>query len=112
MSGKNWYFEKGIRILNQSLGRIVRHRRDYGLIFFCDNRIQSFPLNTKISSWIKKRGVKKLSYTESLSLQKKFFSKEYDNKRNYRFTIKKPSKGKQNKKIYSLFNLKKIKKKI
>lgn len=75
-SGDKWYFEKGIRTLNQSIGRIIRHSKDFGMIFFLDNRITWRRMRSKLSSWIKKRKIREFSFEKSLRLQEVFFSGE------------------------------------
>ncbi|KAH0788653.1 putative helicase [Histomonas meleagridis] len=51
-SGSDWYKVQGFRALFQSIGRCIRHQRDYGAIVLLDNRIdyniEKFPL------WIRK----------------------------------------------------------
>lgn len=51
LSGWDWYALDAVRAVNQAIGRVIRHKDDYGAIFLCDNR---FLRNQKnISSWIK-----------------------------------------------------------
>ena len=38
LSGSSWYMQSASRAVNQSLGRIIRHKNDWGAIFFLDNR--------------------------------------------------------------------------
>lgn len=51
LSGWEWYVLDAVRAVNQAIGRVIRHKNDYGAIFLCDKR---FSRNQKnISSWIK-----------------------------------------------------------
>lgn len=93
ISGDKWYFEKGIRTLNQSVGRIIRHSRDFGMIFFMDNRIMWRRIHAKLSSWIKKWKIREYSYEKSLKLQEVFFSGEVSIMRKKRLLAESDSSG-------------------
>lgn len=38
LSGEDWYNQQASRAVNQAVGRVIRHRHDYGAIIFCDER--------------------------------------------------------------------------
>lgn len=38
MTGEEWYSQQASRAINQAVGRVIRHRHDYGAIIFCDER--------------------------------------------------------------------------
>ncbi|TYK04039.1 regulator of telomere elongation helicase 1 isoform X1 [Cucumis melo var. makuwa] len=38
MTGEDWYTQQAMRAVNQAVGRVIRHRHDYGAIIFCDER--------------------------------------------------------------------------
>ena len=38
LSGNNWYSQQAARAVNQAIGRVIRHRNDFGAIFLCDER--------------------------------------------------------------------------
>jgi regulator of telomere elongation helicase 1 len=38
ISGDEWYMQDAIRAVNQAIGRVVRHKDDYGSIVFIDSR--------------------------------------------------------------------------
>lgn len=38
LSGHQWYNQQASRAVNQAIGRVIRHRQDYGAIFLCDDR--------------------------------------------------------------------------
>lgn len=50
LSGREWYTLEAIRAVNQAIGRVIRHKDDYGAILLCDNRFNYKKEN--ISKWI------------------------------------------------------------
>lgn len=38
LTGEEWYSQQAARAVNQAIGRVIRHRHDYGAIIFCDER--------------------------------------------------------------------------
>lgn len=36
--GQEWYRQQAFRAVNQAIGRVIRHKEDYGAIFLCDQR--------------------------------------------------------------------------
>ena len=41
LGGQEWYRQQSSRAVNQAVGRVIRHKHDYGAILLCDER--SFP---------------------------------------------------------------------
>ena len=39
MGGEEWYKQQASRAVNQAVGRVIRHRMDYGAIILCDERL-------------------------------------------------------------------------
>jgi Fanconi anemia group J protein len=37
-AGDIWYNQQAFRAINQCVGRVIRHRRDYGAVLFFDQR--------------------------------------------------------------------------
>ncbi|KNC74636.1 hypothetical protein SARC_12823, partial [Sphaeroforma arctica JP610] len=35
-TGNTWYTQEAMRAVNQAIGRVIRHRNDFGAIIFCD----------------------------------------------------------------------------
>lgn len=52
LNGNDWYVLDSIRAINQAIGRVIRHKDDYGGIFFCDNRFHQRRNQGYISEWI------------------------------------------------------------
>ena len=45
LSGKEWYKQQATRAVNQAIGRVIRHKEDFGAIMLCDTRyFQNYPL--------------------------------------------------------------------
>ena len=38
--------------MNQAIGRVIRHKNDYGAILLCDNRFNQTQNKDRLSSWI------------------------------------------------------------
>lgn len=38
LTGDQWYTQQALRSVNQGMGRVIRHRHDYGAIILCDDR--------------------------------------------------------------------------
>ncbi|XP_024022473.1 regulator of telomere elongation helicase 1 homolog isoform X2 [Morus notabilis] len=52
LTGEDWYSQQASRAVNQAVGRVIRHRHDYGAIIFCDERFSHSNRQSQISLWI------------------------------------------------------------
>lgn len=52
LSGQMWYQLEASRAVNQAIGRVIRHRNDYGAILLCDSRFGSQSFRQQLSSWL------------------------------------------------------------
>ncbi|KAM1822970.1 hypothetical protein ACFX13_025632 [Malus domestica] len=52
LTGEDWYNQQALRAVNQAVGRVIRHRHDYGAIIFCDERFAHSNRQSQISLWI------------------------------------------------------------
>lgn len=50
LSGAEWYNQQAIRAVNQSIGRVIRHRYDFGCAILLDDRFESE--SKKLSRWL------------------------------------------------------------
>lgn len=53
-TGSKWYNSTAIRSINQAMGRVIRHKNDYGIILLFDDRLPNSEKFTYLSSWMKK----------------------------------------------------------
>ncbi|ALC49144.1 CG4078 [Drosophila busckii] len=53
LSGQEWYSLDATRAVNQAIGRVIRHRNDYGAILLCDARFQDASQVQQLSKWIR-----------------------------------------------------------
>ncbi|EDV92365.1 GH24089 [Drosophila grimshawi] len=53
LSGNEWYNLEATRAVNQAIGRVIRHRNDYGAILLCDARFQDASQVQQLSKWIR-----------------------------------------------------------
>ncbi|XP_068006349.1 regulator of telomere elongation helicase 1 isoform X2 [Melanerpes formicivorus] len=53
LSGWEWYHQQASRAVNQAIGRVIRHRQDYGAIFLCDQRFTAGSVRGSLPSWVR-----------------------------------------------------------
>ncbi|KAK9404951.1 Regulator of telomere elongation helicase 1 [Crotalus adamanteus] len=53
LSGEAWYRQQASRAVNQAIGRVIRHRQDYGAIFLCDQRFTRTDIKANLPSWVR-----------------------------------------------------------
>lgn len=49
-TGEDWYRSEALRAVSQCVGRVIRHKNDFGVIVFADERFKDYV--TSIPSWI------------------------------------------------------------
>ena len=60
---------------DQAIGRVIRHRNDWGAVFLCDKRFKMESVKSEISDWVKVgNGLKEFpNFPAALIETKKFF---------------------------------------
>ncbi|XP_057359170.1 regulator of telomere elongation helicase 1 isoform X18 [Manis pentadactyla] len=53
LSGHDWYRQQASRAVNQAIGRVIRHRHDYGAVFLCDHRFTCVDARAQLPSWLR-----------------------------------------------------------
>lgn len=53
LSGEEWYVQQAARAVNQAVGRVIRHRHDYGAILLCDERFAHNNTQNQMSLWLR-----------------------------------------------------------
>lgn len=53
LSGDEWYSLEASRAVNQAIGRVIRHRNDYGAIILLDTRFNNFRIKNQMSKWLR-----------------------------------------------------------
>uniref|UniRef100_A0A2Z5TRQ6 Putative regulator of telomere elongation helicase 1-like protein n=1 Tax=Reticulitermes speratus TaxID=60591 RepID=A0A2Z5TRQ6_9NEOP len=73
MTADEWYLLQATRALNQSIGRVIRHKDDYGAILLCDQRFEGLSFKTALSSWIRPHMKKQTSFGSMIRELRHFF---------------------------------------
>lgn len=73
MTADEWYLLQATRALNQSIGRVIRHKDDYGAILLCDRRFEGLSFKTALSSWIRPHMRKYTSFGSMIRELRHFF---------------------------------------
>jgi regulator of telomere elongation helicase 1 len=53
--GSKWYVQEATRAVNQTIGRVIRHRNDYGAILLLDERFRSYVGPDSLPRWVQGR---------------------------------------------------------
>lgn len=53
LTGQTWYSLEASRAVNQAVGRVIRHKDDYGAVILCDSRFAENHFKTQLSAWIR-----------------------------------------------------------
>lgn len=53
LTGEEWYVQQASRAVNQAVGRVIRHREDYGAIILCDERFAQGSAQNQMSLWLR-----------------------------------------------------------
>lgn len=75
LSGDEWYFLEATRAVNQAIGRVIRHKDDYGAILLCDYRFNQPRQKNQLSSWIQGhlKGSQPLGFGQLIGEMSRFF---------------------------------------
>ncbi|CAN0346981.1 unnamed protein product, partial [Laminaria digitata] len=51
VTGNEWYQQQASRAVNQAIGRVIRHRLDFGCVVLCDSRFAEERNRNSLSLW-------------------------------------------------------------
>ncbi|EPR57850.1 putative helicase [Toxoplasma gondii GT1] len=54
INGRQWYDQEARRAVNQAVGRVVRHAKDFGVVVFLDKRFSSPDLQKDLPRWVRR----------------------------------------------------------
>lgn len=73
LTGQEWYTQQAFRALNQALGRVIRHKNDYGAVFMIDSRLEDGSLQRFLARWCRK-AIKATAFPNVIADVRKFFA--------------------------------------
>ncbi|ODV66519.1 ATP-dependent RNA helicase CHL1 [Hyphopichia burtonii NRRL Y-1933] len=79
-NAQNFYENICMRAINQSVGRSIRHSKDYSTIYLIDSRFQQARIQNKLSAWVKKRIINNKNLNEILDETNEFFNSKLVNR--------------------------------
>lgn len=86
-AGQLWYNQQAYRAINQAVGRVIRHKDDYGAVILCDERFTQSQSINQLPSWMRAH-VKKISdWNVSINELKTFFNVAIEKVDSFHFII-------------------------
>ncbi|XP_029650063.1 regulator of telomere elongation helicase 1-like isoform X1 [Octopus sinensis] len=73
MSGQRWYQLQAYRAVNQAIGRVIRHKDDYGAIILCDTRFAQDHNIRHLPTWLRNEVGKPDNYGQVVRQLASFF---------------------------------------
>ncbi len=74
LSGFNWYRQDAMRAINQAVGRIIRHKNDYGAVVLVDERFCQREIYDELPKWMTRGGKREdLAPADCLKRLREFF---------------------------------------
>lgn len=98
LSGQEWYDLEAYRAVNQAIGRVIRHRYDYGIILLLDSRFAGIGIKQYLSKWLQDKIETVENFGQLIASTKKFFVEANKN-----YPIKKNEPQTQKEKVPSMF---------
>lgn len=71
--GTLWYTQQAMRAVNQSVGRVIRHIKDYGAIILCDERFSAEKNKHMMSAWLRPSLTSYTSFGQATKSLTQFF---------------------------------------
>jgi Rad3-related DNA helicase len=67
------YVQQGLRAVNQAMGRVIRHRWDYGAVLLADERFAAPANQRHLSRWLRERVTRHGSFGAAIASLTHFF---------------------------------------
>lgn len=67
------YPRQAMRAVNQALGRVIRHRNDYGAVLLCDERFAGQGTRQQLSKWLRDKVATPPTFGAAAATLQKFF---------------------------------------
>lgn len=74
-ANKSWYEVQAYKAISQALGRVIRHKDDWGTVFLLDARYQQKKVTDKLSKWVRENVVCYRDFEECRSEFDSFINK-------------------------------------
>eukprot|EP01105_Mastigella_eilhardi_P028904 TRINITY_DN988_c0_g1_i4.p1 TRINITY_DN988_c0_g1~~TRINITY_DN988_c0_g1_i4.p1 ORF type:complete len:655 (-),score=135.20 TRINITY_DN988_c0_g1_i4:1282-3246(-) len=74
LCGSEWYARQALVPVNQAVGRVIRHRRDFGAVILCDGRYKQSEYKDALSGWLHS-SLKPYSFGPLISELAQFFKR-------------------------------------
>ncbi|KRZ73531.1 Regulator of telomere elongation helicase 1, partial [Trichinella papuae] len=72
LDGSAWYVLDAVRVVNQAIGRVIRHKNDFGAIILADNRFSSWP-NSYYPNWLRQSAMAYKNFGDVVKALANFF---------------------------------------
>eukprot|EP00158_Paraphelidium_tribonemae_P007203 Partr_v1_DN28152_c0_g1_i2_m55324 putative helicase 1 len=76
INGETWYKQQAARAVNQAVGRVIRHRNDWGAILLCDDRFLVPGNRNQLPLWIRPHVRNFSQFGESQSQLSRFMRRQ------------------------------------
>lgn len=73
LSGDQWYVQQAARAVNQAIGRVIRHKDDYGAVILCDERFRAPNVKNQLSKWLREHVTVYPDYGKSVTSLSAFY---------------------------------------
>ncbi|CAD5211760.1 unnamed protein product [Bursaphelenchus okinawaensis] len=73
MNPEEWYRVEAIRAVNQAVGRVIRHKDDFGVVLLCDSRYGTMP-TTVYPAWLRSSFKAELEAKKTFADIRRFFA--------------------------------------
>ncbi len=74
-AGRQLYESLCANAVNQAIGRVIRHRRDYAAVILIDERYAKKSIHDQLPSWIRSRLVVASTFGQTLGHLRNFFQR-------------------------------------